>query len=154
MSQRHTFEAVIQEGRGGGAYAEVPFDVEEVFGDKRPQVKVTMEGESFVWRLIRMGGPHHIVGVPKGIRVKSGKDVGDTIEISVEADNTPRVIVVPKDLEKALKGEKEAREFFNELSFTHRKEYVRWIEEAKKEETRARRVSKAVEMLKDKQKGI
>ncbi len=154
MSERHTFKATIQEGRGGGAYAVVPFDVEEVFGDKRPQVKVTMEGESFVWRLIRMGEPHHIVGVPKGIRVKSGKDVGATIEITVEADNTPREVIVPEDLAAALEPEKAARDFFDKLSYTHRKEYVRWIEEAKKEETRARRVEKTIEMLKDKKRGV
>jgi hypothetical protein len=150
MSQQHSFQAVIQEGKGGGAFAEIPFDVEEVFGDKRPQVKVTMEGESFVWRLIRMGGPHHIVGVPKGIRVKSGKDVGATIEITVEVDNTPREIVVPPDLEAALVPEPDAKEFFESLSYTHRKEYVRWIESAKREETRVRRVEKAIEMLRDK----
>jgi len=154
MSQRHTFKAVIQEGRGGGAYAEVPFDVEEVFGDKRPQVKVTMEGESFVWRLIRMGGPHHIVGVPKGIRVKAGKDVGDTIEISVVADDTPREVVVPADLEAAFVGEDEAKAFFDGLSYTHRKEYVRWIESAKREETRVRRVEKTIEMLKEKKREV
>jgi|WetSurMetagenome_2_1015567.scaffolds.fasta_scaffold217629_2 hypothetical protein len=154
MDKVYTFEAVIQEGRGGGAYAEVPFDVEEEFGDKRPQVKVTMEGESFVWRLIRMGGPCHIVGVPKGIRVKAGKDVGDTIEISVVADNTAREIVVPDDLAMALKEDTTAREFFDELSYTHRKEYVRWIESAKKEETRVKRVAKTVEMLKDKKRGV
>lgn len=149
-----TFQAVIQEGRGGGAYAEVPFDVEEVFGDKRPQVKVTMEGESFVWRLIRMGGPHHIVGVPKGIRVKAGKNIGDTIEIAVVADNTPREVVVPQDLAAALADEPVASAFFDKLSYTHRKEYVRWIEEAKKEETRARRVEKTVAMLLDGKRGV
>jgi bifunctional DNA-binding transcriptional regulator/antitoxin component of YhaV-PrlF toxin-antitoxin module len=154
MSQRHTFTAVIREGRGGGAYAEVPFDVEEVFGEKRPQVRATMEGESFVWRLIRMGGPHHIVGVPKGVRVKSGKNIGDTIEITVEADNTPREVVVPADLKAALDGERAAKEFFDGLSYTHRKEYVRWIEEAKKEETRVHRVAKTLEMLKEKKRGV
>lgn len=154
MSQKHTFTAVIQAGHGGGAFAEVPLDVEEVFGNNRPQVKVTMEGESFVWRLIRMGGPHHIVGVPKGIRVKSGKDVGDTIEISVEADNTPREVVVPTDLVAALVPEPDAKEFFDSLSYTHRKEYVRWIESAKREETRVRRVEKTIEMLKEKISGV
>lgn len=144
----HTFTAIIQAGRGGGAFAEVPFDVEEVFGDKRPQVKVTMCGESFVWRLIKMGGPHHIVGVPKGIRTTAGKDIGDSIEITVVADDTPREVVVPPDLEAALVPEPVAREFFDALSYTHRKEYVRWIESAKREETRVRRVEKAVEMLK------
>jgi bifunctional DNA-binding transcriptional regulator/antitoxin component of YhaV-PrlF toxin-antitoxin module len=154
MSQRHTFTAVIQAGSGGGAFAEVPFDVEEVFGDKRPQVKATMEGESFVWRLIRMGGPHHIVGVPKGVRDKAGKNIGDTIEITVEADNTPREVVVPADLEAALGSDAEAKEFFDALSYTHRKEYVRWIETAKRDDTRARRVVKTMKMLKEKQRGV
>lgn len=149
-----TFQAVIQEGRGGGAYAEVPFDVEEVFGDKRPQVRVTMCGESFVWRLIKMGGPHHIVGVPKGIRSKAAKDIGDSIEITVVADDTPREVVVPPDLEAALASEPAAREFYTALSYTHRKEYVRWIESAKREETRVRRVEKTVEMLKSGHKGV
>ena len=149
-----TFHAVIQAGRGGGAFAEVPFDVEEVFGDKRPQVRVTMCGESFVWRLIKMGGPHHIVGVPKGIRVKAGKDIGDSIEITVVADDTPREVVVPPDLEAALVPEPVARAFFDALSYTHRKEYVRWIESAKREETRVRRVEKTVEMLKAEKQGV
>jgi bifunctional DNA-binding transcriptional regulator/antitoxin component of YhaV-PrlF toxin-antitoxin module len=154
MSQRHTFTAVIQAGRGGGAFAEVPFDVEEVFGDKRPQVKATMEGESFVWRLIRMGTPHHIVGVPKGVRDKAGKNIGDTIEITVEADNTPREVVVPADLEAALASDAEAKEFFDSLSYTHRKEYVRWIETAKRDDTRARRLVKTMKMLKEKKRGV
>ena len=154
MSQRHTFTAVIQAGSGGGAFAEVPFDVEEVLGDKRPQVKVTLEGETFVWRLIRMGTPHHVVGVPKGIRDKLGKGIGDSIEITVEADNTPREVVVPTDLEAALFLEPAAKEFFDALSYTHRKEYVRWIESAKKEETRVKRVAKTIEMLNDKKSGV
>ncbi len=154
MSQQHTFTAVIQEGRGGGAFAEVPFDVEEVFGEKRPQVKATMEGESFVWRLIKMGGPWHIVGVPKGIRTKAGKNIGDTIEITVEADNTPREVIVPADLEAAFVGEDEAKAFFDAMAYTHRKEYVRWIESAKREETRVRRVEKAIQMLKEKKTDV
>jgi uncharacterized protein YdeI (YjbR/CyaY-like superfamily) len=101
-----------------------------------------------------MGGPHHIVGVPKGIRVKSGKDIGDTIEITVEADNTPREVVVPPDLEAALASDPEAKEFFDALSFTHRKEYAGWITGAKKDETRAKRVVKTLEMLRAKQRGV
>jgi len=149
MSAQHTFTAVIQAGSGGGAYAEVPFDVEEVFGDKRPQVKVTLEGESFVWRLIRMGGPHHVVGVPKGIREKSGKDIGDTIEITVEADNSVREIKIPTDLVAAFALDPEAKDLFDRLSYTERKESVGWITGTKKEETRVKRVAKMLEMLKE-----
>jgi bifunctional DNA-binding transcriptional regulator/antitoxin component of YhaV-PrlF toxin-antitoxin module len=154
MSQRHTFTAVIQAASGGGAYAEVPFDVEEVFGDKRPQVKATMEGETFVWRLIRQGTPSHVIGVPRGIREKSGKNIGDSIEITVEADNTVRELILPPDLEEALVLDAVAKDFFDGLSYTHRKEYVRWIDAAKKPEARARRMVKMMGMLKDKKTGV
>lgn len=153
--KRHTFTATIKPGRGGGAYVEVPFDVEQASGSKRPQVKATIAGEMFVTRLIRMGTPCHILGVPKALRVKTGNDIGATIEVTVEPDATPRPeIVVPADLAKALRGERAARAFLDSLSYTHRKEYVRWIDEAKKPETRARRVAKAVAMLKAGTKGV
>ncbi len=153
-NQRHTFTAVIQASGGGAAYAEVPFDVEEVFGDKRPQVKVTIEGETYVWRLIRAGTPFHTLGVPKGIREKSGKNFGDTIEITVEADNAVRDVAVPADFTAALAAEPSAKEFFETLSPSHRKEFVRWISEAKKDQARARRVEQAIQMLNEKQIGV
>jgi hypothetical protein len=149
-----TFTAVIQAGRGGGAYAIVPFDVKEVFGSNKPQVKATIEGETFVTSLMKWGMPEHFIGIPKDLRVKSGKDVGSTIKIKVEPDTTPREVIVPPDLEKAFKKDKAAKEVYETLSFTHRKEYVRWITEAKKEETRARRVEKTREMLKTNPRGI
>lgn len=149
-----TFTAIIQAGRGGGAYAIVPFDVEKVFGSKKPQVKATIEGEIFVTSLMKWGTPEHFIGIPKALRDKSGKDVGATIRITVEADSTPREVLVPLDLEKAFKKDKIAKDAYEKLSLTHRKEYVRWITEAKKEETRTRRVEKTLEMLKTNPRGI
>jgi hypothetical protein len=154
MIPSRTFTAVIQAGRGGGAFVEIPFEVEKVFGDKRPQVKASMEGETFVTSLVRMGTACHVVGVPKAIRVKSGKNVGDSIRVTVEPDSTPREVIVPPDLEAAMKADRIAGAFFDQLSFTHRKEYVRWITEAKKEETRTRRVTKAIEMLTSGKRGV
>jgi len=159
MPKRHTFTATIKPGRGGGAYAEVPFDVETAFANqgvdaKRPTVKATMEGETFATRLIKMGAPCHLVMVPKAIRIKANKTAGDSITITLEADTTPREVVVPDDLRKALDASKPARTFFETLSYTHRKEYVRWITEAKKEETRTRRLAKTIEMLLQKKRGV
>lgn len=154
MIPSRTFTAVIQPGRGGGAYVEIPFEVEPVFGDKRPQVKLSVETESFITRLVRMGTPCHIAGVPKEIRTKLGKNYGDSIRVTVEADATPREVIVPPDLKVALKSNKTAQAFFEKLSYTHRKEYVRWITEAKKEETRARRVAKTIEMLVAGKRGV
>lgn len=154
MGRRHTFSAAIQPARGGGAYAEVPFDVERVFGDKRPQVKATIEGEVFATRLVRMGTPCHIVGVPKSIRNKAGRNYGDAVRITVEADDAPREVIVPPDLEAAFQKQKSARAFYDKLSYTHRKEYVRWITEAKKADTREQRVAKTIEMLLAGKRGV
>ena len=89
----------------------------------------------------------------KGIREQIGKTFGDEIQVSVELDTEERLIEIPKDLLKELKKDKQAKTFFDKLSFSHRKEYVTWINEAKKEETRQRRIVKTIEMLKKGKRG-
>jgi hypothetical protein len=148
MPKKHTFKAVIQNAGGGGAFVEVPFDVEEAFGAKKPRVKAMIEGVPYRGLLVRMGGPKHILIILKGIREQIGKSFGDEVKITVEVDTEPRVLDIPKDLMKQLKGNKEAKAFFDRLSYTHQREYVMWINEAKKEETRQNRIMKAIEMLK------
>ena len=153
MSKKHSFTAVIINAGGGGAFVEVPFDVEKVFGSKRPRVKAMIEGVPYRGLLVRMGGEHHILIVLKGIREQIGKTFGEKIKVTVEPDTQPRAIEIPKDLLKEFKKEKQARSFFDGLSYTHQKEYVQWIVESKKEETRQRRVAKTIEMLLAKQRG-
>jgi hypothetical protein len=152
MTKKQTFTAVIQNAGGGGAFVEVPFDVEEAFGSKRPKVKAAIEGVPYRGILTRMGGDHHLLIILKGIREQIGKTFGDEVEITVEPDTEPRVIEIPKDLMKELKKDKEAKAFFDKLSYTHQREYVTWINEAKREETRQNRVVKTIEMLKQGQK--
>ena len=149
MPKKHTFTAVIQNAGGGGAFVEVPFDVEEAFGSKKPKVKALIERVPYRGLLVRMGGPNHILIILKGIREKIGKTFGDEVTVSVEADTEPRVIEVPAELKKAFKTEKEAKAFYDKLSYTHQREYVNWINEAKKEETRQNRIVKTIEMLKE-----
>jgi hypothetical protein len=148
MPKKHTFKATIINAGGGGAFVEVPFDVEEAFGAKKPRVKALIEGVLYRGLLVRMGGPRHILIVLKGIREQIGKTFGDEIQVSVESDAEPRVVEVPQALKKAFKVEKEAKAVFEKLSYTHQKEYVKWIEEAKKDETRQNRIVKTIEMLK------
>jgi len=148
MPKKNTFKAIIQDAGRGGAFVEIPFDVEQAFGSKRPRVRAMIEGVPYRGLLTRMGGPNHMLIILKGIREQIGKTFGDEIQVSVELDAEERVIEVPKDLMKELKKDKEAKTFFDKLSYTHKKEYVKWIEEAKKEETRQRRVLKTIEMLK------
>jgi hypothetical protein len=154
MTKKHTFKAVIIDAGGGGAFVEVPFDVEKAFGSKKPKVKAMIEGVPYRGMLVRMGGPNHILIILKGIRGQIGKTFGDEIQVSVELDTEERVIEIPKDLMKELKKDKDAKAFFDKLSYTHQKEYVNWINEAKKPETRQNRVVKTIEMLKKGKKGV
>ena len=148
MSKKHTFTAIIQNAGGGGAFVDVPFDVEKAFGLKKPKVKAMIEGIPYRGTLVRMGKECHMLVILKGIREQIGRDFGDEIKVTVEADAEPRVIEAPKDLLKELKKDKLVKALFNNLAYTHQKEYVKWIEEAKKEETRQARVIKTIEMLK------
>jgi hypothetical protein len=148
MKKKHTFTAVILDAGGGGAFVEVPFDVEAAFGSKKPRVKAVIEGVPYRGLLTRMGGERHILIILKSIREQVGRSFGDEVKITVEADTEPRVVEVPADLKRAFKAEKEAKSFFDKLSYTHQREYVNWINEAKKPETRQARILKTIGMLK------
>ena len=147
--KKYTFDAEIQEGRGGGAYVVFPYDAEKEFGTNgRVPVNSTIDGLPEKSTLMRMGMPHHILGVAKAIRDKLGKKPGDSVKIVLWKDDEPRVVAVPPELQARMK-KADVLAFFESLSFTHRKEYCRWITEAKKDETRARRLDKAIELLTD-----
>jgi hypothetical protein len=148
MSKKQTFKAVILDAGGGGAFVEVPFDVEKEFGSKKPKVKAVIEGVSYRGTLVRMGTECHLLLILKSIREQIGKTFGDEIKITVEPDEEPRVIEIPAELKKAFRTEKEAKTFFEKLSYTHQREYATWINEAKREETRQNRIVKTIAMLK------
>jgi hypothetical protein len=152
MNKIYTFEAEIQSGDGGGAYIIFPFDVQKEFGVRgRVPVTTTIDGEPYRGSLIKYGSPEHMLPVLKDVRAKIGKSVGDTVAISLKLDTTERTIDIAADFKKALKVAKIEADF-EKMSFTHRKEYNIWIESAKKPETRATRIEKAVVMIRDKKK--
>lgn len=148
---RRTFEAEIHASADGGSWVIVPFDVEEVFGGKRVKVQATFDGlphPPYRGSLVRMGEPHHILLIRKEIREQIGKGPEDTVRVVVWKDVEPRTVTVPTDLDEALSADQDARAAFDALSYTHRKEYVQWIEEAKRAHTRDRRVARTLEMVK------
>lgn len=147
MSQIYNFRAVIENAGDGGAFVTIPFDVEKTFGKKRVKIMATIEGEPYRGTLVRMGSPHHMLLVLKEIREKIGKSFGDEVAIELEEDFEERHVEVPPDLHNALEANPTAQTFFNKLSYTHQKEYVRWITEAKREQTRLDRVQRTIEML-------
>jgi Bacteriocin-protection, YdeI or OmpD-Associated/Domain of unknown function (DUF1905) len=154
MPPKHTFTGRIQNAGGGGAFVEIPFDVEQAFGSARPKVKALIEGIPYRGTLVRMGGKHHMLIILKGIRAQIGRTFGDEVRVVVEADAEPRLVEIPADLLREFRKNKDAKALFDKLSYTHRREYVRWIEEAKREETRAARVVKTIEMLKKGRRSI
>ncbi len=152
MTGKHSFKAEIKNAGGGGGFVEVPFDVEKAFGSKRPKIKAMIEGVAYRGTLVRMGGPSHMLLILKGIREQIGKTFGDEVKVTVQADAEPRVVEIPKDLAMEFKKDKGVKAIFDKLSYTHQKEYVRWIEEAKRAETRAERVKKTIDLLEKKRK--
>ena len=146
--KKYKFDAEIREGRGGGAYVVFPYDAEKEFGTNgKVPVNATIDGVSDQGGLFRMGTPNHMLGVPKAIRDQLGKRPGDMVAIVLWKDDAPREVAVPPELTARMK-KAGVLPFFEGLSFTHRKEYSRWIADAKKDETRARRLDKAIELLK------
>lgn len=125
---------------------EIPPEVIEALGaGKRPKIVVTVGGFSYRSTVGVMGG-HFMVGVTQEQRAKTGLKAGDAIEVTIELDTAPREVTAPPDLLAAVDAAG-VREAWEKLSYTHRKEHVRAIEEAKAPETRQRRIEKAVAMV-------
>lgn len=132
--------------KGGMALIELPFDVKATFGKARAPVKVTLNGTT-TWRTtVSVYGGTSYIGARREIREQTkGFEAGKTITVLVELDDAPRVVTPPADLKKALEGEKAAA--WKKLSFTHQNEWVKALEDAKKPETRARRLKQLLESL-------
>jgi bifunctional DNA-binding transcriptional regulator/antitoxin component of YhaV-PrlF toxin-antitoxin module len=126
-----------------------PFDVEKTFGTKaRVPVRGTINGFPFRSSLMPMGGCHRMV-VNKTIRDGAGVKAGDTVSVVMERDEGERTIVPPPPLKKELTKSKAAQANWEKQSFTNKKEMARAITEVKQEETRARRLAKVMDVLKD-----
>ena len=140
------FEATIVEADRGGAFVPVPAEVVQALGGQgRIPVRATFDGVAYSGSVVSMGG-QKIIGLLKAIRTELGKGPGDVITVTLETDSTERTVTAPDDLRTALEGAG-LTDRFDALSFSHRREYVTWITEAKKPDTRARRISQTIERL-------
>ena len=141
------FEGVLEPYRTGFVI-EIPFDVKAVFGSGRPPVRGTVNGFPLRSTLMSMGG-RHLLGLNRETREGAGVAAGDRVTVELELDDEPRVVEVPPDLAAALDAAPDAREAFDRLSYTHRRDYAEWIAEAKQDETRCSRAERAVAMLRE-----
>lgn len=149
MAEKQIFEVVLEKHENMEATGiTIPFDVEKVFGAKRVPVKVWVNGAEYRSTVMRMGGKY-MMAVPKVFREAAKIKAGDVIQVTMQKDTEKRTVEVPADFADALK-KADLTETFSKMSFTHRKEYVNSINEAKKEETRLRRIEKAIAMISSK----
>lgn len=115
-------------------------------GKKRFPVAATVNG--YTWRTtVSVMGGESLLGLSKAVRTAAGVQAGDTVEVVLALDEAPREVEVPPALAAALETDAQAQAAYEQLAYSHRKEYARWIAEAKREETRERRVAQALEML-------
>lgn len=138
------------EGADGMEVAAVrpPFDVPAIFGTKgRVPVRGTVNGYPFRSSLCNMGDGHFMV-VNKQMRDGAKCKAGDTVDVVIERDRAERVVEVPDYIKKVITSSKAAEATWDSLSFTHKKEWVRAIQEAKKDETRQSRMAKMMDALK------
>jgi hypothetical protein len=137
------------DGREAGVVAAItpPVDVPEIFGTRaRVPVRGTINGFPFRSSLMPMGGCH-MMPVNKTLRDGAGVKPGDTVEVVMERDDAERTVEAPEVLKKALATNKAAKANWEKLAFTHKKEMAVWIDGAKQEETRKRRLAKVVQVL-------
>jgi hypothetical protein len=120
--------------------------VDAMESGKRPPVRVTINGYTYRSTIASMGG-RFMVGVSAEVRDRAHVSGGDTVDVEVELDRSPREVEVPPDLAKALKRDAKARKAFDALSYSNKQRHVLSIEGAKTEETRQRRIDKAIQAL-------
>jgi len=133
---------------GGGTLLPVPESVAIEMGLRgMPKVNAVIAGQPYRGSLMPMGDGTFCLGVLKSIQEAAGVKQGDTVTVELDLDTAPRTVEMPSDLKKALAGDRKAQAAWDSLSFTNKKEMARSVEEAKKPETRERRLAAAVKAL-------
>ncbi len=149
MSESLSMRAVLEPHGPAGAFVLTDEQVAALGGGRKTfPVSVAVNGTTLALRLARMGGVN-LVGLAKAARQQAGVELGETYDVEITADDAPRAVEVPEDLAEALGADAAVRTAFDALAPSHRKEFVRWVTEAKREATRADRVAKTVEMVRE-----
>lgn len=141
------FRAMIELGGKTATGIEVPSAVvEELAGGKRPKVLATVRSHAYRTSIALLGG-RFMLPVSAEVREAAGVAAGDVVDVTLALDTAPRVAEVPTDLAAALARDKKAKAFFEGLTYSQQRWFTLPVEGAKKPETRERRVTKAIEML-------
>jgi len=161
-----TFTAELQAHGRTATGIEVPAEVVESLGaGKKPSVSVQLTrptgnpggdpagnpgngpgGYTYRTTVAPRGGTF-LIPVSAEVRAAAGVSAGDLLDVEITLDTAPRTVTVPAELAEGLAADPTAQQFFDRLSYSHQRAYTMWIEDAKKPETKAARVSRALEML-------
>jgi hypothetical protein len=132
---------------GAWLHVKIPFDVEKTFGTKaRLSVKGTINGFAFQSSIFPDGEGKHTMMINKAMQKGANAVRGDVVDMVLEPDTEPRIVEVPTDL-KTLLTKSKTKDVFEKMTYSRKKEYVEWIESAKREETRTARVQKIIDKL-------
>lgn len=132
-------------GKTATGFEVPPEVVEELGAGKRPPVAITINGHTYRSTVATMGG-RFMLGVSAENRAAAGVSAGEVVDLEIELDTAPREVEVPEDLAAALEGAG-VRDAFDRLAPSHKKETVRSVEDAKKPETRQRRIEATLQRL-------
>ena len=143
-----TFKTTVFQAEGMNATGfQIPAEAIAALGkSKKPAVKITI-GDYTYRSTVSSYGDTFLLPLSAEHRSASGLKAGDEVEMTLELDTEPRTVDVPEDLAAALAAKAGAREAFDALNYTTRKEHVRQVETAKAAETRKRRIAKIVDGL-------
>ena len=144
-----TFQAIIMQHEDMDAgFIAIPVDIAAKLGAKyRSKVKAKFDGIEYRGSLAKMKSNNLLLGVRKNIRTEIAKSFGDTIEVQIALDTEPRIIELPQDVIEIFEAHPQAKARFDKLSYTHQKEHINAINDAKKIETRNKRMIKMIDML-------
>jgi hypothetical protein len=142
------FNVKLEAVGSGGVFFTLPRKESTKFGVRgRVPVTGTLNGYAFRSSIFPTGDGAHYMAVNREVREGAGVAAGDRVKVTMEVDTAPRTVAIPADLNKELSRSTTARVRFDKLSYTYRKEYVQWIEAAKRPETRVRRIRKVLDKL-------
>jgi hypothetical protein len=143
------FRTTVELGGKTATGLVVPADVVDALGaGKKPPVRVTIGGHTYRSTVAVRGG-RYLLPLSAENRAGAGVAAGDEVDVDVELDDEPREVAVPADLAAALEGDDAARKTFEALPYSHRQRHVLAVEEARTPETRQRRITKALETLRE-----
>jgi hypothetical protein len=140
--------ATLEPRGAAGAIVLTDDQVDGLGGGKTPPVQVAVNGVTAQARVARMSG-ENLLGFSKKLRSELGVEIGQSVEVVIALDAGPRTVQVPPALADAFARDAEAKAAFEALAPSHRKEFARWVAEAKRDQTRQSRVEQTLQRLRE-----